>query len=52
MDLESDVDRSHVSVDLKGVEVAEERHSVVFAMLFFGLEEHAVSQAQHRCDYP
>jgi hypothetical protein len=42
-----DVEFSHVPVDLNGVGVAVARHSVVWPMLFFRLEEHAVSQAQH-----
>ena len=51
LDSESDVDRSQVSVDPE-VRERRERVTVLFcAMLFSSLQEHAVPQVQHRCDY-
>jgi hypothetical protein len=49
--LGGDVDCSHVSVDLEVQEWRERVTVLLCAMLFSSLQEHAVPQAQHRCDY-
>jgi hypothetical protein len=51
LDVGGDVDCSLVSVDLRVAEWRK-RVTVTFcAMLFFGVEEHVVPQAQHWSDY-
>jgi hypothetical protein len=49
--LGGDVDCSLISVDLKVQEWQERVTVLLCAMLFSSLQEHAVPQAQRRCDY-